>query len=47
MRRWVKDMSSAMDEDLGDDFEQALEDDLQGTGDEGAESGPRTDETVY
>lgn len=43
MRRWVKDMSAAMDEDLGDDFEEALEEDLSGKSDE--EGQP--DDTVY
>lgn len=43
MRRWVKDMGAAMDEDIGDDFEEALEDEMSG-------SGKRTepaDETIY
>ncbi len=37
LRRWVKDMSAAMDEDLGDDFEEALEEDLSGKSDEESE----------
>lgn len=44
MRRWVKDMSAAMDEDLGDDFEQALEEELAGESDEDS---PKSDDTVY
>lgn len=44
MRRWVKDMSAAMDEDLGDDFEEALEEDLSGKEGEGDET---RDDTVY
>lgn len=35
MRRWMKDMSAAMDEDLGDDFEQALEEEMSGEGPDG------------
>lgn len=37
MKRWMKDMSAAMDEDLGDDFEQALEEEMAGEG-EGADA---------
>lgn len=44
MRRWVKDMGAAMDEDLGDDFEEALEEDLAGDGPDGPDGG---DDTVY
>ncbi len=44
MRRWVKDMGAAMDEDLGDDFEEALEEDLAGDGPDGSGGG---DDTVY
>ncbi|NLH98855.1 MAG: zinc ribbon domain-containing protein [Chthonomonadales bacterium] len=43
MKRWMKDMSAAMDEDLGDDFEQALEEEMSGEGGEdgeGAGGGP-------
>lgn len=47
MRRWVKDMSAAMDEDMGDDFEQALEEDLAGEGEEGAAGAGPPDDTVY
>ena len=37
MRQWVRDMGSAMDEDMGDDLEEALEQDLSG---EPADSAP-------
>ena len=43
MRKWVKDMSSVMDEDMGDDFEAALEEEFSGAG--SASSG--RDDTVY
>jgi len=45
MRRWVKDMGAAMDEDLGEDFEEALEEDLSGKTAE--EDVGADDETVY
>ena len=32
MRRWVKDMSAAMDEDLDEDMEAALEEEATGEG---------------
>lgn len=38
MRRWMKDMSAAMDEDLGDDFEQALEEEMSGQTEDGEAS---------
>jgi putative FmdB family regulatory protein len=45
MRRFVKDMGSAMDEDLDEDFEAALEEEMSGTTG-GARSGTG-DDTVY
>ena len=44
MRRFVKEMGHAMDEDLGDDFEQALEEEMSGTS--GGSDGS-SDDTVY
>lgn len=48
MKRWMKDMSSAMDEDLGDDFEQALEEEMAGgePGEDGAPSPPSDDAVI-
>jgi putative FmdB family regulatory protein len=49
MKRWMKDMSSAMDEDLGEDFDQALEEEMSGEGGEGGangEAGPKADDAV-
>lgn len=46
MRRWVKDMSAAMDEDLGDDFEQALEEELAGEGEEAGDGTTSPDDTL-
>jgi putative FmdB family regulatory protein len=40
LKRWMKDMSAAMDEDLGDDFEQALEEEMSG---ESSEEGAAAD----
>lgn len=45
MRKFVRDMGSAMDEDLGEDFEAALEEEMSGTAGGGA--GEARDETVY
>ena len=44
MRKWVREMGKAMDEDLDEDFEAALEEEMAGKGGEGDEP---TDETVY
>ena len=41
MRRWVRDISSAMDEEMEEDFESALEDEMK----DGGSSAP--DDTVY
>ncbi len=45
MRKWVKDMGHAMDEDLDSEFDQAMEEEMAGT----AGSGPPsdTDDTIY
>lgn len=40
MRRFVKDMSSAMDEDMEEDFESALEEEMTGNTSD-------SDDTVY
>jgi len=53
MRKWVREMGKAMDEDVGEDFEAALEEELAGEGAEGekgekGESDPADDDdTVY
>jgi putative FmdB family regulatory protein len=44
MRRFVRDMGSALDEDLDEDFEAALDEEMSGAA--GAGTGP-ADETVY
>jgi putative FmdB family regulatory protein len=44
MRRWVKDMSAAMDEELDEEFEQAMEEEYSGAGGGTKEA---RDETVY
>ncbi len=46
MRRFVRDMGSAMDEDLDEDFEAALEEEMSGSGDGGDSSGTG-DDMVY
>src|SRR4051794_21022687 len=43
MRKFVRDMGSALDEDLDEDFEAALEEEMSG----GASDGSANDETVY
>lgn len=43
MRKWVKEMSAAMDEDMEDDFEAALEEEIEG----GGEGGKADADTVY
>ncbi len=45
MRKWVQEMGKAMDEDLDEDFEAALEEEMAGEGSEGS-TGAR-DDTVY
>src|SRR5579872_2142725 len=44
MRRFVREMGKAMDEDLDEDFEAALEEEMAG---EKGEAGEPRDETVY
>jgi putative FmdB family regulatory protein len=44
MRKFVRDMGSAMDEDLDEDFEAALEEEMSGTAATGGSAG---DDTVY
>ena len=44
MRKFVKEMSAAMDEDMEEDFEAALEEEMSGGGEGSAE--PK-DDTVY
>ena len=43
MRRFVKDMGSALDEDLDEDFEAALDEEMAGS----TGGGEAKDETVY
>ncbi|MCC6729408.1 MAG: zinc ribbon domain-containing protein [Chthonomonadales bacterium] len=45
MRRWVRDMGKAMDDDMGEDMEAALEEELEG-GPAGAD-GDAGDDTIY
>lgn len=44
LRRWVKDMSSVMDEDMDGDFEEALEEEFGGGG---GTTRSAVDDTVY
>ena len=44
MRRFVREMGKAMDEDLDEEFEAALEEEMAG---EKGEAGESKDETVY
>lgn len=45
MRKWVRDMGSAMDEDLGEDFEQAMDEEM--AGEAGSSGGDSDDGTIY
>jgi len=47
MRDWVRDMGKAMDEDMGDDLEQALEEEMSGASVDGEGTGEAADDTVY
>lgn len=42
MRKWVKEMSAAMDEDMEEDFEAAMDEEMGG-----GEGGSKDDDTVY
>ena len=42
MRKWMKDMGSAMDEDMDEDIEQAMEEEMSGK-----RGGEAADDTVY
>ena len=45
MRKWVRDMGNAMDENLDEDFEQAMEEEMAGKG--GGGGGDADDGTIY
>ncbi|HSV72805.1 MAG TPA: zinc ribbon domain-containing protein [Chthonomonadales bacterium] len=45
MRKWVREMGKAMDEDVGEDFDAALEEEL--TGENGAKGPEDDDDTIY